>query len=55
MCCSWPVLLDREVKSLFHADDLVVLSPTELGPQQQLDKAEKILSELGPGSEYEEN
>ena len=26
-------LLDREVKSLFYADDLVLLSPTEPGEQ----------------------
>ena len=34
-------LLDREVKSLFYADDLVLLSPTEQGLQQQLDIVEK--------------
>lgn len=30
-------LLDREVKCLLYADDLVLLSPTEQGLQQQLD------------------
>ena len=30
-------LLDREVKSLFYADDLVLLSPSEQALQQQLD------------------
>ena len=34
-------LLDREVKSLFYADDLVLLSLTEQGLQQQLDIEEK--------------
>ena len=34
-------LLDREVKSLFYADDLVLLSPTEQVLQQQLDIVEK--------------
>ena len=34
-------LLGREVKSLFYADDLVLLSPTEQGLQQQLDIVEK--------------
>ncbi|KAJ4925143.1 hypothetical protein JOQ06_017880, partial [Pogonophryne albipinna] len=29
--------LDREVKCLLYADDLVLLSPTEQGLQQQLD------------------
>lgn len=29
-------LLDREVKCLLYADDLVLLSPTEQGLQQQL-------------------
>ncbi len=36
-----PDALDREVKSLFYADDLVLLSPTEQGLQQQLDIVEK--------------
>ena len=35
-------LLDREVKSLFYADDLILLSSTEQGPQQQLDIVEKF-------------
>ena len=35
-------LLDREVKSLFYADDLVLLPPTEQGPQQQLDIVKKF-------------
>ena len=41
--CAAPGLsfLDREVKSLFYADDLVLLSPTEQGLQQQLDIVEK--------------
>ena len=34
-------LLDREVRSLFYADDLVLLSPTEQGLQKQLDIVEK--------------
>nr|WPH61295.1 reverse transcriptase [Somniosus microcephalus] len=34
-------LLDGEVKSLFYADDLVLLSPTEQGLQQQLDLLDK--------------
>ena len=34
-------LLDREVKSLFYAEDLVLLTPTEKGLQQQLDIVEK--------------
>ena len=34
-------LLNREVKSLFYADDLVLLSPTEQGLQQQLNIVEK--------------
>ena len=34
-------LLDREVKSLFYADDLVLLSPTKQGLQQQLDIVEQ--------------
>ena len=34
-------LLDREVKSPFYADDLVLLSPTEQGLQQQLDIVDK--------------
>ena len=34
-------LLNREVRSLFYADDLVLLSPTEQGLQQQLDIVEK--------------
>ena len=34
-------LLNREVKSLFYADDLVLLSPSEQGLQQQLDIVEK--------------
>ena len=33
--------LDREVKSLFYTDDLVLLSPTEQELQQQLDIVEK--------------
>jgi len=41
--CAAPglTLLDREVKSLFYADDLVLLSPTKQGLQQQLDIVEK--------------
>ena len=41
--CAVPSLslLDREVKSLFYADDLALLSPTEQGLQQQLDIVEK--------------
>ena len=31
-------LLDREVKSLFYADDLVLLSPTEQGLEQDVVK-----------------
>ncbi|KAF0027122.1 hypothetical protein F2P81_019863 [Scophthalmus maximus] len=34
-------LPDREVKSLLYADDLVLVSPTEQGLQQQLDIVEK--------------
>ena len=34
-------LLNREVKSLFYADNLTLLSPTEQGLQQQLDTVEK--------------
>ena len=34
-------LLDREVQSLFYADDLVLLSLTEQGLQQQLGTVEK--------------
>ena len=42
--CAAPGLsfLDREVKSLLYADELVLLSPTEQGPQQQLDIVEKF-------------
>lgn len=57
LCCAVPglSLLDRQVKSLHCADDLVPLSPTEQGLQQQLDTVEKVLPELGPGSKCEEN
>lgn len=34
-------LLDREMKSLFYANDLVLLSPTDQGKQQQLDMVAK--------------
>lgn len=34
-------LLDRQLTSLFYADDLVLLSPNEQGLQQQLDIVEK--------------
>ncbi|KAF0024970.1 hypothetical protein F2P81_021851 [Scophthalmus maximus] len=37
-----PSLLDRELKSRLPADDLVLLSPTEQGRQQQLDIVEKF-------------
>ena len=33
-------LLDKDVTSLFYTDDLVLLSPTEEGKQQQLDMVE---------------
>ena len=41
--CAAPglFLLDREVKSLFYADDLVLLFPTEQGPQQELNIIEQ--------------
>lgn len=46
---------DRDVKSLFYANDFVLLSPTEKGLQQQLDKVEKSCSNIGPGSKYEDS
>ena len=48
-------LLDREVKSLFYADNLVPLSPTEQGLRQTAGHNREVFSELDPSSKYEEN
>ena len=39
-------LLHKEVRYLFYADDLVLLSPTEQGLRQQLDIVEKYCQNL---------
>ncbi len=46
-------LHDSQIRCLLYADDLVLLSPTKHGLQQNLDLLGAILPDLGPDSQPE--